>query len=71
VAKGYIPKEAEAKIEVVIEGLYTCVSALQLSKQYHIPMPITEIVYKIIYEDMKPIEAVQALMKRTIKEEHL
>jgi glycerol-3-phosphate dehydrogenase (NAD(P)+) len=70
-AQGLNPKEAEAKIEMVVEGVYTCVSALQLSKQLHIPMPITEIVYKIIYEEMKPIDAVQALMQRTVKEEHL
>lgn len=70
-AQGLTPKEAEQKIEMVVEGVYTCVSALQLSKQSKIPMPITEIVYKIIYEGMRPMDAVKALMQRTIKEEHL
>jgi hypothetical protein len=55
----------------VVEGAYTCVSALQLSEQYNIQLPITETVNKIVYENMKPIDAVQALMQRTIKEEHL
>lgn len=70
-AQGMSPKEAEEKIEMVVEGAYTCVSALQLSRQLKIPMPITEIVHKIIYEGMRPLDAVQALMLRTIKEEHL
>ena len=34
-------------------------------------MPITEVVYKIVYEGLKPSDAVKALMLRTIKEEHL
>lgn len=71
IAQGMTPKEAEEKIEMVVEGAYTCVSALQISKQVDIIMPITETVYKIIYESMRPIDAVRALMQRTIKEEHL
>jgi glycerol-3-phosphate dehydrogenase (NAD(P)+) len=71
IAKGMTPKEAEREIEMVVEGAYTCVSALQISKQLDVAMPITETVYKIIYENMRPIDAVHALMQRTIKEEHL
>lgn len=70
-AQGLTPKEAEKKIEMVVEGAYTCVSALQLSQQMNVSMPITEIVHKIIYEGMRPLDAVRALMLRTIKEEHL
>jgi len=71
IAQGMTPKEAEVKIEMVVEGAYTCISALQISKQLDIPMPITEMIYKIIYEDLKPKDAVRGLMQRTIKEEHL
>ncbi len=69
--QGLSPKEAQNKIEMVVEGVYTCVSTLQLCKQFHVSMPITEIVYKIIYESLAPQDAVKALMQRTIKEEHL
>ncbi len=65
------PEEALKKISMVVEGAYTCVSALQLSKQCGIPMPIAETVNAIIYGHMSPIDAVKALMQRTIKEEHL
>lgn len=69
--QGTSPQAAQAKIGMVVEGAYTCVSALQLSKQSGIPMPITETVNAIIYGHMKPMDAVKALMQRTIKEEHL
>lgn len=70
-AQGLTPKEAEEKIEMVVEGAYTCISALQISQQLGVSMPITEMVYKIIYEHMPPLEAVKGLMQRAIKEEHL
>jgi glycerol-3-phosphate dehydrogenase (NAD(P)+) len=69
--QGTSPADAQAKIGMVVEGAYTCVSALQLSKQSGIPMPITETVNAIIYGHMRPMDAVKALMQRTIKEEHL
>jgi glycerol-3-phosphate dehydrogenase (NAD(P)+) len=70
-AQGMTPKEAEVKIEMVVEGAYTCLSALQISRKLGVAMPITECVHQIIYEGMRPIDAVRALMQRTIKEEHL
>ncbi|MEI8365776.1 MAG: NAD(P)H-dependent glycerol-3-phosphate dehydrogenase [Parachlamydiaceae bacterium] len=70
-AQGASPKEAEKQIEMVVEGAYTCISALQISRQLGIPMPISEMVYKIIYENLPPQDAVKSLMQRAIKEEHL
>lgn len=69
--QGHNPKQAEAEIKMVVEGIYTCVSTLQLSRQAGVSMPITEIIYKIVYEGMKPMDAVSSLMQRAIKEEHL
>jgi len=70
-AQGLTVQQAEEKIEMVVEGAYTCVSALQISQQVNVSMPITEAVYKIIYENVRPSDMVQSLMKRAIKEEHL
>lgn len=70
-AQGMTPQQAQEKIGMVVEGAYTTISALQLSKQSGIPMPITETVYEIIYNKMPPLKAVQSLMARAIKEEHL
>lgn len=68
-AEGKSPSESQTQIHMVVEGVYTAVSALQLSKQHAVPMPITEMVHKIIYEGFKPQDAVKLLMKRPIKEE--
>lgn len=70
-SEGASPQESKSRIQMVVEGAYTCVSALQLSQKANVAMPISEIVYKIIYESLPPMDAVRALMQRTIKEEHL
>lgn len=70
-AQGMTPREAEKKIEMVVEGAYTCISALQIAQQLDVSMPITEMIYKIIYDNLSPTDAVKGLMQRTIKEEHL
>lgn len=70
-AKGASPQESKNEIQMVVEGAYTCVSALELSRKLDVPMPISEIVYKIIYEGVHCKEAVAMLMQRPIKEEHL
>jgi glycerol-3-phosphate dehydrogenase (NAD(P)+) len=69
IAKGTSPAEAHREIKMVVEGAYTCLSALQLSAKYNVRMPITDTVYKILYEQLKPRDAVMLLMKRPIKEE--
>lgn len=70
-AQGISAKEAKERIGMVVEGAYTCVSALQLSKQTQIDLPIAEAVHQIIYHSLHPLDAVSVLMQRTIKEEHL
>ncbi|NGX39870.1 MAG: Glycerol-3-phosphate dehydrogenase [NAD(P)+] [Chlamydiae bacterium] len=71
IAEGLSPEKARAAIGMVVEGVYTCVSALQLGKKHEIPVPITQAIYSIIYEDLNPRDAVKSLLQRAIKEEHL
>jgi len=70
-AEGLTPEQAKEKIGMVVEGEYTCVSALQLSKKAKIPVPITEVIYAIIYKGLDRMKAVESLLSREIKEEHL
>ena len=70
-AEGYSPDQARKKIGMVVEGAYTCLSALELSAKKGIDMPITEAIYSIIYEGVNPREAVEALLTRAVKQEHL
>ena len=71
IAEGLSAQAAQEKIGMVVEGAYTAVSALQLGEKAHIPLPISEAVYAIIYDNLNPHEAVKALLQREIKEEHL
>ncbi|MEX1013136.1 MAG: NAD(P)H-dependent glycerol-3-phosphate dehydrogenase [Waddliaceae bacterium] len=70
-AKGKSAEEAQKEIGMVVEGVYTVVSAHQLSQKHRIDMPITDVVYSILHGGLSPKEAVVKLMSRKIKEEHL
>jgi glycerol-3-phosphate dehydrogenase (NAD(P)+) len=71
IAEGLSPHEAKDAVGMVVEGAYTCVAALQLAKHAGIPVPITQAVYSIIYENLNPRDAVKSLLQRAVKEEHL
>lgn len=71
IAEGLNPHEAKDAVGMVVEGAYTCVAALQLAKHAGIPVPITQAVYSIIYENLNPRDAVKSLLQRAVKEEHL
>lgn len=71
IAKGYSIQQAIKEIGMVVEGVYTCISARELGKKYNVPLPITEATYKILYEGLSANDAVSALLGRAIKEEHL
>ncbi|HRW58065.1 MAG TPA: NAD(P)H-dependent glycerol-3-phosphate dehydrogenase [Chlamydiales bacterium] len=70
-AQGLSYTEAYEKVGMVVEGAYTVKAARQLAKKYDCPMPITEVVYQIIYEGLEAPSAVKQLLQRTIKDEHL
>jgi glycerol-3-phosphate dehydrogenase (NAD(P)+) len=71
IAEGLSPKAAKEAVGMVVEGSYTCVSALQLAEKAQIDVPITQAIYSILYENLNPRDAVKALLQRAIKEEHL
>jgi glycerol-3-phosphate dehydrogenase (NAD(P)+) len=53
----------------VAEGVATALSAFELSKRHEAEMPIVGQVYRVLYEDKKPAEAVNELMNRALKSE--
>jgi glycerol-3-phosphate dehydrogenase (NAD(P)+) len=53
----------------VAEGVATALSAFELSRRHSVEMPIVEQVYRVLYEDKKPAEAVLELMNRALKSE--
>lgn len=70
-AEGVEPKKAQENIGMVVEGMHTCIAALELGEKAGISLPITEAIYQIVYKGLPPKEAVRALLTREIKEEHL
>ena len=54
---------------MTIESIDNIEVAYKLSKKYNIEMPIVETVYAVLYENLKPDEAVKKLMSRERKSE--
>jgi glycerol-3-phosphate dehydrogenase (NAD(P)+) len=68
-AKAQNPAEAEAQIGQVVEGKGNALQVHQLAQHHHIDMPICDIVYRILYENLSPEAGVQALLLRPAKAE--
>lgn len=69
IGKGHTLAEALEKMIMVAEGVKTAKSAFDLSQKNKIDMPITNEVYKVLYQNQSPLEAVNNLLKRKQKGE--
>ena len=58
-----------AETRAVAEGVKTSKSAKDLSDRHGIEMPITTEMYRVLYENTSPREALQRLMTRSLKSE--
>lgn len=56
-------------MKMVAEGVPTVKAVYEKAKELNVSMPITEAIYKVIYEDKKATEMVEELMTRELKEE--
>ena len=60
----------DMKIGVIGTGSWgTALANLLADKGYGIDLPICTEIYRILYEDLSPLEAVQRLMTRELKHE--
>ena len=62
-------EEVLAETRLVAEGVRTCKSAKELAEQHQIEMPITLEMYRLLYEQETPRNAIQRLMARALKSE--
>ena len=62
--KGMDVDAARKSISQVVEGIGTAKTVYLLAQDYQIMMPITEQVYKVIYEGQSPRDAVNILLNR-------
>lgn len=63
-AKGMTVGEAEASIGQVVEGVRTAQEVYRLSQQRRVEMPISEQVYAVLHQGVRPLDAVQTLLAR-------
>jgi len=61
--------EILAGMSQVAEGVRTTRSAYELSRREGVEMPIVDAMYRVLYEDLAPLEAVVALMTRKLRAE--
>ncbi len=52
-----------------VEGVKSAKSVYEMAVQNNINMPITQEVYRILYENKKPSDAIESLMSRELKSE--
>jgi glycerol-3-phosphate dehydrogenase (NAD(P)+) len=68
-AEGFSIEDITGKMNMVAEGVYTAKAAYAYAEKAGIEMPITEQVYKVIYENKNPKDSVMALMERPLRKE--
>ncbi len=68
-SQGMTLQQILAESHVVAEGVKTSQSVYNLAQKLGVEMPITEQVYKVLYEDKSALQAVEDIMNRTLKPE--
>lgn len=69
IGQGKSLEETKKEVGMVIESVDNIEVAYELGKLHNIEMPIVETVYKVLYENLDPQEAVKSLMTRDRKTE--
>lgn len=70
IGRGISMDDAQAEIGQVVEGVQAAKLIFSLAQEQHIEMPIIEQVYKVLYQDLTPQQAVESLLTREYKTEH-
>ena len=63
-ARGRTWPEIQARMENVVEGVHTTRAALAMAERLNVEMPIAQVTYRILFEDLPPREAIAELMGR-------
>lgn len=71
IGRGKTLSEITGNMKMVAEGVKTTRSVYQWAAKHNVEMPITEAVYKVLFEEMNPADAVEQLMTRVAKDEIL
>lgn len=69
IGEGKNLEEVLQNMGMVVEGVRTTQAAMVLAEKYQVEMPITTAVYRVLFENLDPNQAVQDLMMRGKKNE--
>ncbi len=65
IGRGKPLEKALAEVNMVVEGVRTTRAARRLAERYNVEMPITDQIYRVLFEGFSPREAVNTLMTRS------
>jgi glycerol-3-phosphate dehydrogenase (NAD(P)+) len=68
-AKGQTIEEILASMKMVAEGVETVRPVLKMASEEDIEMPISQAVYRVIYDHENPLDVIKQLMVRPLKDE--
>ncbi|MBM6837499.1 NAD(P)H-dependent glycerol-3-phosphate dehydrogenase [Clostridium saudiense] len=69
IGKGMSKDEAVKEVGMVVEGITACNAFYKLKEELDVEMPITDGLYKVLFEDRKAKDIVDELLKRDKKSE--
>ena len=69
IGKGMSTEKATEEVGMVVEGIKACRAFYELKEDLDVEMPITDILYKILFEGKDPLDASFELMGREKKNE--
>jgi glycerol-3-phosphate dehydrogenase (NAD(P)+) len=67
--QGHRIEDITSNMRMVAEGVKTAKPTVELAAKLSVEMPITEKMYSVLYEGLKPQDAINDLMERKLREE--
>jgi glycerol-3-phosphate dehydrogenase (NAD(P)+) len=68
-ARGRKLDEIVSSMSMVAEGIKTTKAAVGLARRHSVEMPIVEQMHQMLHSEVKPRDAIQRLMERSLKGE--